>query len=91
MAKATLPLDLETIDRLEEKVKLLVGVVNRLRADQARSAEENQRLGRELDSLRARLAESEGRTGEVAALVQERDLIRTRVATMLQQLEALSL
>jgi len=44
--------DLEPIDRLEEKVKLLVGVIDRLRADQARAADENTRLNRELDGLR---------------------------------------
>ena len=57
MAKvAVRGVDLEPIDRLEEKVKLLVGVIDRLRADQARAADENTRLTRELDGLRARLA-----------------------------------
>lgn len=91
MAKLAQQLDLDTIDRLEEKVKALVGVVNRLRADTARAAEENQRMNRELEATRARLAESEGRTGEVTALIQERDLIRSRVSDMLHQLEALNL
>jgi regulator of replication initiation timing len=82
--------DLDPIDRLEEKVRLLVGIVTQLRADHARATEENSRLTRELDSLRMRLAESEATTGtELNALREERDLIRSRVAEMLEQLEAI--
>jgi regulator of replication initiation timing len=83
--------DLEPIDRLEEKVKLLVGVIDRLRADQARAADENTRLSRELDALRARLAEAETTSGELAALREERELIRSRVGEMLTQIESLNL
>ena len=82
--------DLDPIDRLEEKVRMLVGIVTQLRADHARAAEENGRLVRELDGLRARLAESEEVTGtELSALREERDLVRSRVAEMLEQLEAI--
>jgi regulator of replication initiation timing len=88
---ATRSIELEPIDRLEEKVKLLVGMVDRMKADQTRAAEENQRLGRELDSLRARLATSDSLSAEVSALKDERDKIRTRVTDMLEQLEALNL
>jgi regulator of replication initiation timing len=92
MAKtATRSIDLEPIDRLEEKVKLLVGVVERLKADQVRSAEENQRLGRELDALRARLAAGDSAANELSSMKEERDVIRSRVTDMLEQLEALNL
>ena len=92
MAKtATRSLDLEPIDRLEEKVKLLVGLVERLKLETARAAEENQRLSHEMDALRARLASSEGVADELTTLKEERDVIRTRVTDMLEQLEALSL
>jgi regulator of replication initiation timing len=92
MAKtATRSIDLEPIDRLEEKVKLLVSLVDRLKADQSRAADENQRLSRELDALRGRLAASDGVAAELSALKEERDVIRTRVTDMLEQLEALSL
>jgi len=83
--------DLEPIDRLEEKVKLLVGVIDRLRADQARAADENTRLNRELDGLRARLTEAEGTSSELTALREERALIRSRVDEMLTQIESLNL
>jgi regulator of replication initiation timing len=82
--------DLDPIDRLEEKVRMLVGIVTQLRADHARATEENGRLARELDGVRARLAESEEVTGsELSALREERELVRSRVAEMLEQLEAI--
>jgi regulator of replication initiation timing len=83
--------DLEPIDRLEEKIKLLVGMLNRLRAEQVKAADEQARLAQEIDVLRARLADSEGATSEVAALRGERELIRTRVSDMLDELEHLNL
>jgi hypothetical protein len=83
--------DLEPIDRLEEKVKLLVGMIDRLRADQARAADDNARLMRELDGMRARLNDAEGVSGELTALREERALIRSRVGEMLTQIESLNL
>src|SRR2546428_7585377 len=49
-------------DRLEDKIKLLVGMVTRLRAEQARAADDNVRLTQEIVALRARLADSESAT-----------------------------
>jgi regulator of replication initiation timing len=93
MAKqaAARTVDLEPIDRLEEKIKLLVGIVTRLRAEQARAADENMRLTQEIAALRAGLADSESATVEIAALRDEREIIRARVSDMLEQLEHLSL
>ena len=92
MAKTATPsVDLEPIDRLEEKVKLLVSLVERMKLEGARAAEENQRLSHEIDGLRARLASSESVVSELSTLKEERDVIRTRVVDMLEQLEALSL
>ena len=90
-AVATRSVDLEPIDRLEEKVKLLVDMVDRLRSENSRATEENARLTRELDSARARLADAETAGGEVLALREERDLIRSRVDEMLAQIEGLNL
>jgi FtsZ-binding cell division protein ZapB len=92
MAKtATHGVDLEPIDRLEEKVKRLVSLVERMKLETAHAAEENQRLSHELDNVRARLSSNEGLVTELSALKDERDVIRTRVTDMLDQLEALSL
>jgi regulator of replication initiation timing len=81
--------DLDPIDRLEEKVKLLVDVVTQLRRDLAKAVDENARMARELERMRARLADSEVSGTELAALRDERDLVRTRVAEMLEQLESI--
>lgn len=93
MAKsvATRSVDLEVIDRLEEKVKLLVSAIERLRNEGARMADENARLVRELDATRGRLADAEGSSSELTSLREERNLIRDRVSEMLQQIESLSL
>ncbi|HXI27563.1 MAG TPA: hypothetical protein VNG89_04055 [Vicinamibacterales bacterium] len=92
MAKtATRSVELEPIDRLEEKLRLLVAMVERMKSEQARAAEENQRLTREIETLTSRLAASEATASELSTLKEERDVIRTRVADMLEQLEALSL
>lgn len=84
-------LELEPIDRLEEKLKTLVGVVERLKAEQAKTLEENQTLKAEVDALRGRVAAGETLSTELSALRDERDQIRTRVGEMLEQLDALEL
>ena len=88
---ATSSVEIEPLDRLEQKVKLLVNMVERMKSEQARAADENQRLSRELDAMRARLAANDSVATELSALKGERDVIRSRVAEMLDQLEALNL
>jgi FtsZ-binding cell division protein ZapB len=92
MAKTAIrSVELEPIDRLEEKVKLLVSMVERMKLESARVVEDNQRLARELESTRTRLAANDGLESEISMLKEERDVIRTRVTDMLEQLDALSL
>lgn len=88
---ATKTAGLEPIDRLEDKIKTLVSLIGRLKNEQARVADENTRLQRELETLKARLAEAEGSSAEAVTLREERDLIKARVAEMLQQLDGLNL
>jgi regulator of replication initiation timing len=88
---ASRSVDLEPIDRLEEKVQMLVSMIGKLKSDAARAAEDNTRLSRELEAAKARLADSETELAEVAALRMERESIRGRVSDMLEQLEGLSL
>ena len=92
MAKtATRGAELESLDRLEDKVKRLVAMVERMKTEQARAAEDNQTLKAEIDALKSRAATGETLSTELAALKGERDEIRTRVSDMLHQLEALNL
>ena len=85
-ARAT---DLDPIDRLEDKIKLLVEMVTRLRSEQARAESDNARLVQEIEMLRSRIAGAQGVQAELDALRGERDAIRSRVADMLSQLESI--
>ena len=83
-------IELEPIDRLEEKITLLVSMIAKLRADQTRAGEENARLTQEVAALRARLTDADTAGTQLATLREERDVIRSRVSDMLQQIEQLS-
>ena len=85
------PADLEALDRLEQKVKLLVAAIGRLQAERDKLSEDNRRLNGELEGTRARLADAEGGIAEIATLREEREQVRTRVSEMLEQLEGLNL
>jgi FtsZ-binding cell division protein ZapB len=85
-ARAT---ELDPIDRLEDKIKLLVEMVTRLRTEQARAEDDNARLVQEIEMLRSRIAGAQSVQAELDALRGERDAIRSRVADMLSQLESI--
>ena len=88
--KTTTP-GLESIDRLEEKIKLLVNTIVRLKGEQTRAAEENGRLKGEIEALKGRMSSAESAGAEVTTLREERDLIKSRVTDMLKQLDGLNL
>jgi regulator of replication initiation timing len=81
--------DLEPIDRLEEKIGLLVGMVTQLRAEKAQALDANARLEAQIEQLRSQLADADQVSSELSALREEREVIRTRVSEMLQQIEAI--
>ena len=91
MAKqaVTRTVDLEPIDRLEEKIGLLVGMVTQLRAEKAQALDANARLEAQIEQLRSQLADADQVSSELSALREEREVIRTRVSEMLQQIEAI--
>ena len=91
MAKTGRTVDVEALDRLEEKVKLLVALIGRMRTEQARMADEHEKVVKELDAARVHLQETDGVSAEVSALKEERDVIRTRVSSLLEQLEGINL
>ena len=62
MVRTGAAVDLQPIDRLEEKVRQLVGMIDTLRAERAKAVDEAARLQRELDA-RSRAALSRGAAG----------------------------
>ena len=88
--KTTTP-GLESIDRLEEKIKLLVNTIGRIKGEQNRVAEENGRLKAEIEALKGRINSAESAGAEVTSLREERDQIKARVTDMLKQLDGLNL
>lgn len=91
MAKTAATVDLQPIDRLEEKVKQLVQLVDRLRAENTRVSDDNVRLMRELEAAKSRLTEADTAGAELTAMREERDAVRTRVEEMLAQIDRLAL
>ena len=90
MAKTTTAVGVEPIDRLEEKIKLLVSIIGRLQGEQSRLVDDNARLQRELSALQERLQQAEDAGGEVVTLREERDRHpQPRVGEMLAELDAL--
>ena len=88
--KMTTP-GIESIDRLEEKIKLLVNTIVRIKGEQTRVAEENGKLKGEIEGLKARVNSAESAGVELTSLREERDLIKSRVTDMLKQLDGLNL
>jgi regulator of replication initiation timing len=88
---ATATIEVQPIDRLEDKVRQLVGLVGTLRAERAKAIDESARLQRELDAMKSRLGEAASASAEVAALREERELVRSRVAQMVSQIDKLNL
>jgi regulator of replication initiation timing len=82
---------LESIDRLEDKIKLLINTISRIKNEQARVVEENGKLKSEIEALKARVSNAETAGAEVITLREERDLIKNRVSDMLKQLDGLNL
>ena len=91
MVETSTSVELASIERLAQKVKLLVALLERTRVEQARTVADNERLSRELDAVRTRLSEAEHVNTEMTTLRAEREQIRTHVSEMLDQLEAVSL
>jgi uncharacterized coiled-coil DUF342 family protein len=91
MAKTAQSVEIDAIERLEDKVRKLVALVEEMRSERARLAAENRSLGDELGLLRKKIVDGEGAAAEVTTLREERDQVRARVKDMLSQIEALEL
>ena len=91
MARTATAVDLQPIDRLEEKLKQLVQLVERLRAENTRVSDDNVRLMREVEALKARASDADSAGAELTSLRQERDAVRARVSEMLAQIDRMAL
>ena len=83
--------DVQPIDRLEEKVRQMVSVIDALRAEKTSAIEESARLQQEVTALKSRIAEGASASADLATMREERDLIRARVTQMISHIEKLNL
>jgi regulator of replication initiation timing len=91
MVRTGATVELQPIDRLEEKIRQLVAMIDTLRAERAKAVDETACLTRELEATRASLAEASGVTAEVGKMREERELLRNRVVQMIAQIDKLNL
>lgn len=91
MAGAPEAVNIEQIERLADKVKDLIGLLEHTRSELSQTVEVNERLQLEIESLRANLASAQSTSSEVPTLLAEREQIRERVQDMLKQLEAVNI
>ena len=83
--------DLGVVERLDEKIRQLIALVEKSRSEASRLRTDNDRLTREADALRAQLTDAEGVAVELQSMRDERDQVRARVSDMLAQLDALQM
>jgi regulator of replication initiation timing len=91
MSRTGATVELQPIDRLEEKVKQLVSMIDSLRADRAKAQDDAARAQQEVAMLKARLADNAGASAEASTLREEREMIRTRVSQMIATIDKLNL
>ena len=91
MSNAVSAVDLGVVERLDDKIRQLITLVERSRTEAQKLRADNDRLGKEVDALQAQLVDAEGVATELSAMREERDLVRARVADMLTQLDALQM
>jgi FtsZ-binding cell division protein ZapB len=91
MARTGATVDLQPIDRLEDKVRQFVGLVDTLRAERMKAQDDAARLQQEVNALKARLSDAAGASAEITTLREEREAIRTRVVQMIATIDKLDL
>ncbi|WP_291987723.1 cell division protein ZapB [Luteitalea sp.] len=91
MSNTATAADLGVVERLDEKIRQLISLVEKSRTESTKLRADNERLGKEVDALQAQLSDAAGVATELQAMREERDQVRTRVADMLAQLDALQM
>jgi len=82
--------DIESIDRLANKVKELIEVLERTKNELSEQVEDNARLTKAIEDLQSQISASKGEHVEVTNILDEREQIRNRVTTILEQLEQIN-
>ncbi len=83
--------NLGVVETIEEKIRLLITAVERNRTEVTKLRADNERLGKEVDGLKAQLTDAAGVAVELQTMREERDQVRGRVSQMLAALDQLQL
>tara|TARA_B110000014_G_C19535939_1_gene287338 strand:+ start:170 stop:439 length:270 start_codon:yes stop_codon:yes gene_type:complete len=86
----TYTVDIESIERLANKVKELVELLERTKTELSKQIEDNARLTKAIENLESERSASQSDPVDVAKLLDEREQIRKRVTTILEQLERIN-
>jgi len=86
----TYTVDIESIERLANKVKELVELLERTKTELSKQIEDNARLTKAIEDLESERSASKSDPIDVANLLDEREQIRKRVTTILEQLERIN-
>ena len=91
MSQTATAADLGVVERLDEKIRQLITLVEKSRAESTKLRAENDRLETAVDTLQAQLSDAAGVSAELQSMREERDQVRSRVADMLAQLDSLQM
>ena len=87
---STYTVDIESIERLANKVKELVELLERTKTELSKQIEDNARLTKAIENLESERSANQSDPVDVAKLLDEREQIRKRVTTILEQLERIN-
>ena len=86
----TYTVDIESIERLANNVKELLELIEQTKNELSKQVEDNVRLTKVIEDLENERSASQSDPTEVANLLDEREQIRKRVTTILEQLERIN-
>ena len=86
----TYTVDIESIERLANKVKELVELLERTKTELSKQIEDNARLTKAIENLESERSANQSDPVDVENLLDEREQIRKRVTTILEQLERIN-
>ena len=91
MQRKTQTTDFQQMERLADKIKALVDILERTREELSQKTQDNQHRQHEIESMREKLSTNVSTDKEMTTLLSEREQIKSRVNEMLEQLEGINL